>query len=972
MSVGRARSLTLERKVFALFSLRLLFQCQNKKWDLHGKVDLDKKRPRCSAAVRGEGENHGSPCAHSEELAHTPGAHTPIIVNHMAVLTVGRARAVTSSGRRAEATARATASARLKPKEVGFDVHRRQVAVPSCAASAAPRRGGHKTKKGHHKHHQNTPQVDELLRLIRKNKLDACVRTLSRFTEEERRETMKSVYLKRTFLDYAKKNMASREAYAFLVEADKVDANLATPRNEQGGPAPSSNLIYYDTRMASRVIGVCARSGDSRLAQKAMSYISGEKGLQLNVFMYTSAINACAKNGEVDLACKLFRQSEIEDGLHPDVFMYCALFKVFRQAITNARDIAKDLVAAARSSPAPDQEGGGLAQPGQTDLHTAGIESTPTKHALLARALEYMDHMGEEGIVGDVVLYNCLISTCGRAFSLDKAESYFWEMQTLGVQPNSKTYSILIHSCLTSKEGDKALQYFRDARGQTGVINAHLCAQGIQAHAMLSKSAAQPEETLQDALALYKELVIEGIQIDGVASASLVSLAGDLGCPADKALELLNDIIVTSSGNVRENLPPEPFAVAADMCAKQNDIEGAKNILKQIRENASFVPNHELGASLINAFSKAKELATTFEVLELLLARGCLPNSYSFSGLLYACSLAGLPVLALKLYSLAKFTGAMPNGNQSSLLGTWCSSVLHAYLKTRRENHCAEEALSREDCSASAMEYFDKITTDIDGRLEAFKGASIGTGGSEATKGEIVGGIKQIYRDAVSKGYKPSVKVLDMMLECMCTDFYMERIQKVTPDPRFDFAPQICVSEGAGYFETSAFALFEEASDLGVLPPCVSQSDLEIKIDFRQLTPVVSEVCLLVLLRSLKRRWDSSEGKHDFKSLLLLLPTLPTREKEEKEEASIPMVDRKVKSLLRYIGMEYVMVDRDNRYKSDCVLCVVRPKTIRKCFSNDNSRFDSFDSFDFDDHHHNMFDSDLARQSSEIRMDYSL
>ena len=34
--------------------------------------------------------------------------------------------------------------------------------------------------------------------------------------------------------------------------------------------------------------------------------------------------------------------------------------------------------------------------------------------------------------------------------------------------------------------------------------------------------------------------------------------------------------------------------------------------------------------------------------------------------------------------------------------------------------------------------------------------------------------------------------------------------------------------------------------------------------------------------------------------------------------------------------------------------------------------FDSFDSFDFDDHHHNMFDSDLARQSSEIRMDYSL
>merc|ERR1711907_403120 len=128
-------------------------------------------------------------------------------------------------------------------------------------------------------------------------------------------------------------------------------------------------------------------------------------------------------------------------------------------------------------------------------------------------------------------------------------------------------------------------------------------------------------------------------------------------------------------------------------------------------------------------------------------------------------------------------------------------------------------------------------------------------------------------------------------------------------DPRIDFAPQIDVSEGAGIFEPSAFALFEEASELGVLPPCVSQSDLEIKIDFRQLGPVVAEVCLLVLLRSLKRRLDSSEGKHEFKSLLLLLPA--KKDDEEESSGSGPQVDRKVKSLLRFIGMEYAMVDRE-------------------------------------------------------------
>ena len=56
------------------------------------------------------------------------------------------------------------------------------------------------------------------------------------------------------------------------------------------------------------------------------------------------------------------------------------------------------------------------------------------------------------------------------------------EMQKLEVQPNSKTYSILIQACLSSREGDKALSYFRDAREQTGMINAHLGAQAAREH----------------------------------------------------------------------------------------------------------------------------------------------------------------------------------------------------------------------------------------------------------------------------------------------------------------------------------------------------------------------------------------------------------------------------------------------------------------------------------------------------------
>ena len=825
--------------------------------------------------------------------------------------------------------------------------------------------------------------MEELLGYVRRGKLDTCLQVLSNYGESEKRRALESVYLTRMFLDQAKKSGQSREAHALLVEADKLNCNMKKGKKkggkasgvkvvvgdkeslgekdgniirsnknsssgakelaaDEGGQEESQavlaaadekekesrggkgggkgQVLSYDSRMASSVIGVCARSGDSMLAQQVMQYLSSEKGLQLDIFMYTSAINACAKKGEVNTACRLFRQSEVEDGLQPDAFMYCALMKVFRQAIANS--LKRD---------------------------TSGEDNQ--SEALLEEALKYVDHMKEEEIVGDTVFYNCLISTCGRARQLEEAEKFFWEMQKLEVQPNSKTYSILIHACLSSKEGDKALSYFRDAREQTGMINAHLGAQAIQAHGMLESE--DTEETLKQAVQLYKELDIEGIQMDGVAAASLISLAGDLGYH-QKALEILNTQISSSSA-YRERLPPEPFAVAAAMCAKQRDIEGAKGILAHIQTHSSLIPNHELGASLIDAFSKEGDLVTSFEVLELLLSRGCSPNSYSFSGLLYACACAGLPVLALRLYELAKRTGAVPNID--CLYGTWCSSVLHSFLKTRREGHIDDETVG--------VEYIQKITGDIEERLRVLKGGkkpsqgeeqldgSFGSGSGSMTKDEIVTGIKQMYRDALDKGYKPSVKVLDMMLECLCTDLYLEKIQKVTPDPVFAYeAPITDVSQGAGLFETSAFALFEEAGELGVLPSCVSQSDLEIKIDFRELTPVVSEVCLLVLLRSLKRRWDSSQGKHEFKSILMILPV-----QKEEAEISRPLVDRKVKSLLRHVGMEYVMIDRGDRYsESDCILLIVRPKTIKACLSG---QFDTV---------HDMYDS-ISKQSA-VRMEY--
>ena len=524
----------------------------------------------------------------------------------------------------------------------------------------------------------------------------------------------------------------------------------------------------------------------------------------------------------------------------------------------------------------------------------------------------------------------------------------FTPLQDNGIEPNAKTFSAILHACLETRSGELALAHFADARAIDGVVNAHLCAQAIQAHGHLPPASpaqggrGDGSEALEEAIALYKQLNLDGIEMDGVALASLVTLAGDLG-HHDAVLSILELIVASTPGpNARY---PEPFAVAADLCAKTDNLAGAREVF-ELTQGLKIVPNQELGASLINAMSKNKDFAGCLAVFRYLLECRVVPNYQNYTGLLYACAVEAEPVLALELYAFAKRTKQWP-ANNSDVAGVWCTAILHAFLKTRRQKY--KPAVEKESRNAGA-----KNGTRGDG-FEASGGGGAGTevadvmrllqqasrggrhaGASEASGASgaevaglrsddekaVVRAIHEVYRDAIRAGYRPTLPVLEMMLECVCTDLYIglvyESSQDLTqarrPDanahPASYSSPPSSfggmggvggvgggggvggaieagdIGEGAGLFETTAFSLFEEASALGVLPPCVTQSDIEIKIDFTQLTPVVSEVCLLVLLRSLKRRWDASEGSHAFKSLLLLLPASspPPQEKERGTE----------------------------------------------------------------------------------------
>jgi len=177
--------------------------------------------------------------------------------------------------------------------------------------------------------------------------------------------------------------------------------------------------------------------------------------------------------------------------------------------------------------------------------------------------------------------------------------------------------------------------------------------------------------------------------------------------------------------------------------------------------------------------------------------------------------------------------------------------------------------------------------------------------------------VVRAFRDAISSGYEPSSLDIDMALECMrlrtlrrFTDAEYEGVPEVPisspggefsvlggPAPgmppggvtslgvsegaSFDAAsnapanqpPRASLSDGAGVFRPEAFSLLEEASSNNTVQLRIRQNDIEALVDLRAMNPVTAEAGLLVVMRALQRRWNSTQGTCHYKELHLLVPS---------------------------------------------------------------------------------------------------
>ncbi|KAM0004214.1 putative tetratricopeptide-like helical domain superfamily [Helianthus debilis subsp. tardiflorus] len=94
----------------------------------------------------------------------------------------------------------------------------------------------------------------------------------------------------------------------------------------------------------------------------------------------------------------------------------------------------------------------------------------------------FRDEMKSMGLIPDVVLYNFMISTCGKCKNSAEATRIFEEMKKLEVKPNGQTFICLINACAASGRVDQVYAIIRDMTAAGLGLNKFCYAGLIAAH----------------------------------------------------------------------------------------------------------------------------------------------------------------------------------------------------------------------------------------------------------------------------------------------------------------------------------------------------------------------------------------------------------------------------------------------------------------------------------------------------------
>eukprot|EP01018_Ginkgo_biloba_P033672 Gb_37465 [translate_table: standard] len=341
----------------------------------------------------------------------------------------------------------------------------------------------------------------------------------------------------------------------------------------------------------------CASLEDARLVFNKMS--------RKNVVTWSAMISGYAQNGHEDEALKLFHEMQLA-GIRPTVVSWNSLISGYVQNGNGVKALKlyrQMRLAGVKPSPAT----------------IVSILPTCGNSALIQQGKEIHDYIIKTGFESDVCVGSGLIDMYAKSEDIDYARQVFDSM----FQRNTVAWNSIIAGYCQNGHPDEALKLFRQMQSVGLRANVISWTSVIAGYTQNGRG--------EDALKLLGEMQAAGEKPNSVTIASIL--------PACANLVALHQGKEIHCYTIRNRFESDVFAGTAiiDMYAKCGSIKNARQVFdKMPRRNVvswnamiAGYAMHGHGKEALQAFCLMREM-------------GLKPNHITFTGVLSACSQAGL------------------------------------------------------------------------------------------------------------------------------------------------------------------------------------------------------------------------------------------------------------------------------------------------------------------------------------------
>nr|BAC42187.2 unknown protein [Arabidopsis thaliana] len=410
------------------------------------------------------------------------------------------------------------------------------------------------------------------------------------------------------------------------------------------------------------MIDVCGLCGDYVKSRYIYEDLLKEN-IKPNIYVINSLMNV--NSHDLGYTLKVYKNMQILD-VTADMTSYNILLKTC--CLAGRVDLAQDIYKEAKR-----MESSGLLK---LDAFTyCTIIKVFADAKMWKWALKVKDDMKSVGVTPNTHTWSSLISACANAGLVEQANHLFEEMLASGCEPNSQCFNILLHACVEACQYDRAFRLFQSWKGSS--VNESLYADDIVSKGRTSspnilKNNGPGSLVNRNSNSPYIQASKRFCFKPTTATYNILLKA----CGTDyyRGKELMDEM--KSLGLSPNQIT---WSTLIDMCGGSGDVEGAVRILRTMH-SAGTRPDVVAYTTAIKICAENKCLKLAFSLFEEMRRYQIKPNWVTYNTLLKARSKYGslLEVRqCLAIYQDMRNAGYKPNDHfLKELIEEWCEGVI--------------------------------------------------------------------------------------------------------------------------------------------------------------------------------------------------------------------------------------------------------------------------------------------------------